>query len=668
MKVEDKKGKVPAHKDHGAIISFTPSKHYLGSNTVIPYDDVKTWLEKISYLLPKDKKIKIKLEEMKGMNVIETVKFKSKDFSELLDMIISEKLGCSKIHLKGHGTIDEVIGGETKTKVLDLDFAFVYDDNDEFIVDSYCNFTNTTAGGVHVDAITECICRYLAQVTKNALTQREKDMDILWNDVKSCLKMVINLSTNAQVGFQGNMKEQIGNKDLIPVIKDIVNPLIQKYFESNKAELDRVIKLVKLNAKARIEANKVKSNITKNRVTTFNTHEIKSYSPATIPNKQKNELFLVEGDSAKGNACGAMDRTFQACLGLRGVTKNPLKGDVGKMLGKGGNQEWINYVRILGCGVGNDFDLKKCNFDKIIIMTDADIDGHGITEGIALFNIYCLPELVRAGKLYKVVPPLYRLLDGKNTLYARDHEELAEIYQKKISKSFEIVTHHSKKPMSKDDMITFLMDTNGYQEGLIKTAKHFGVDKFFLERILMFITETLNNPLSEDEFSEKMKVQKFRTELMSFIQKNYKQMFWVDDTNIMSGDVDGTLQSIEITSDIIRRSSEVLEAMMKYGILLKVSDKGEKPVVMSIGKFYDVSEKYLPKIVTRFKGLGEMQPDDLRYTTIDPRYRVLIQLKTEDFEKEMDIFHKLNGPSKKDAERRKKMMKEYRIKREDLDN
>ena len=107
---------------------------------------------------------------------------------------------------------------------------------------------------------------------------------------------------------------------------------------------------------------------------------------------------------------------------------------------------------------------------------------------------------------------------------------------------------------------------------------------------------------------------------------------------------------------------------MKYGILLKVSDKGEKPVVMSIGKFYDVSEKYLPKIVTRFKGLGEMQPDDLRYTTIDPRYRVLIQLKTEDFEKEMDIFHKLNGPSKKDAERRKKMMKEYRIKREDLDN
>ena len=667
QKVEDTKGKLPAHKEHGSIVVFTPSKHYLGSNTVIPYEEVKEWLEKISYLLPKDRKIKIRLNLVKGMKTEDTIKYKSKDFSELLDTIV-ESSQCQPIHLKGMNTIDEVIAGEKKTKIVNLDFAFTYDTVDEMISDSYCNFTNTTSGGVHVDAVTECLCRYLSAATKNALTQRDKDMDILWNDVKSCLKLVINLSTNAQVGFQGNMKEQIGNKDLIPVIKDIVNPLITSYFDSHKAELDKIVKIIKLNAKARIEANKVKSNITKHRVTTFNSHEIKNYSPATIPNKAKNEIFLVEGDSAKGNACSAMDRTFQACFAFRGMTKNPMKTDVGQMLSKDGNKEWYNYVRVLGCGVGKDFDLKKCNFDKIIIMTDADIDGHGITESIALFHIYCLPELVKAGKLYKVVPPLYRLKDGKDTIYVRDNEELAEIYQKKISKAFEIQTAYDEKKMNKSDMVQFILDTTNYQEELIHVSKHFGVNKFFLEMILMFVVKTLKNPTDADEFEEKLENQKFRTELIAYIQRTYKLVYWLDDSTTISGEVDGQLQTIEINGEIIDRSADIIESMMRYGILLKVSEKKEKPEIMSIGHFYDLSEKYLPKKEIRFKGLGEMNASDLDKTTIDPNTRVLIQLTSEDLKRELDVFYKLNGASKRDLEKRKQMMKDYKIKRSDLDN
>lgn len=658
-------------KRHGSIISYIPSRKYLGSDTVIPYTDVLDWVRRISHLDIKGTNITFK--KVHGSDVIETSDFSNNKFEDLMNDIVN-KPTVKTIAFKDTVEFKEEVTGfenEIKDAFIRLTVVFTYDSNETYY-DSYCNFTNTTAGGSHVDAVEETICRFFQKKVKDSLSEREKNsMDIVWSDVKDGLKLLINLSTNSNVQFVGNAKEKINSKTIVPYIKKIVNDNLEKIFNDNQELLKSYIKIIKLNARARIEMNKVKSQVGKTNRSSFDDYVIKKYRPAVNTGKKYRELFLIEGDSAGGSAGDGRDPYTQAILAFRGNPANAFTVKTEDLLNpKTGNAEWLQYCNILQTGWGKDFDINKCYFDKIIIMSDADVDGFGIASGICAFHIKVMPEIVEAGKLYKSLPPLYRIAGDKEFVHSK--EEFVELYQNKVMKAYKIQPTTIDGKFSNKDFHEFILDTVDYQEDLIKIAKHYGVNKFLIEQIAACFSVGVDGSkpcetMTSKELTKYITNQKNIKEIMSFIQKRFPEVT-LEDECYMRGIAEGSYQSIAINTGLMSRLSDLFEIYRKYGLYLDVSEKKAESRIMTIGEFLDLTTKYVPKILQRYKGLAEMDAMDLWRTTMDPRERVLIRLTMEDLEKEMDTFNKLHGGKSKDIARRKEMVGKFKVKPTDLDN
>ena len=665
---------------HGSCISFIPSKKYLGGNTVIPYKEMIEWVEKMLFFVRK-KKLKITVDVFKGMKLKESYTFKPKPFDELLDKIASTDKYSPKCNFSGDDIIKEnvrkssmdnstgkvVTKNTVISKNIHVDVALRYVPETITYYDSYCNYTNTIDGGIHQDTFEKCFCNYMQNKTKATMTESQRDKTpILWDDIRSGLCCVINLSTNAQVGFVGNAKTKIGSDELVPYLSAIFSREIEKFFSSNQTCLNEFIKIIKLNAKARIEANKVKSAVKKERVNSFDEHIMKNFIRCNNTGKKFKELFLVEGNSASGSARNGCDPDTQAFFLFRGVVANSFKCSLAEIMQ---NRELHDLVTVMRCGIGPTFNMNKLYFDRINIFTDADIDGAYISSGMLAFFYKYYRPLIEAGKIYKVFSPLYALED-KDHPYVANKAEMVELYHKKLAKNYKIRIKGEKKFMNKDELYDFLMDTYDYRENLIRVAKDMGnVNKFLIESIIAYLV-LMDVVRSSDDYDDLVKVfsdQNFIKVFMSNLQIRFKEVT-LEDTTVVNGIVDGRFCSINVTSRFIRKNNGIIPVISDYGYILEVQEK-DKPVrEMTIGEFLDDAMKYSLKIKTRFKGLGELSGKQLRSTTLDMDNRVSVQFTVEDFERELGIMNMIHGPGKTDLEKRKELMKRYQIKRDDLDN
>lgn len=679
-KVKDEK--VPLKKtdpSHGSSISFIPSKKYLGSNTVIPYKEMIEWVNKMTYFVRK-KKMKIKLDVFKNGKLKETYTFKPKKFDELLESIASDTKYSPKCSFSGDSVIKEnvrksIIAEDGKvitknvsiTKNIHLDVAIRYVPDSVTYYDSYCNYTNTTDGGIHQDAVERCFCTYMQNKTKATMTESQKEKTpILWDDIRSGLCCVVNLSTNAQVGFVGNAKTKIGSDTLVPYLNEILNREIDKFFTDNQSCLNEFIKIIKLNAKARVEANKVKSAVKKERVNSFTEHSMKNFIRANNTGKKFKELFLVEGNSASGSARNGCDPDTQAFFLFRGVVANSFKCSLSEIMQ---NKELHDLVTVMRCGIGPTFDPNKLYYDRINIFTDADIDGAYISSGMLAFFYKYYRPLIEAGKIYKVFSPLYALAD-KDHPYVANKAEMVELYHKKLVKNYKLRIKGEKKFMDKDELYNFLMDTYDYRENLIRVAKDMGnVNKYLIESIIahLVLLDVVRTSEDYDDLKKAFSDQKFVKTLMLNIQKKFPEIINEDET-VLSGVVEGKFCSINVSNRFIRKNNGLIPVISEYGYILEVQEKGKDIKEMTIGEFLDDAMKYSLKIKTRFKGLGELSGKQLRSTTLDMNNRVSVQFTVEDFERELSIMNMIHGPGKQDLERRKELMKKYQIKRDDLDN
>lgn len=302
-------------------------------------------------------------------------------------------------------------------------------------------------------------------------------------------------------------------------------------------------------------------------------------------------------------------------------------------------------------------------------MTDADVDGFYISAGILGFIFKYMPELIEQGKVYKVFSPLYNIDDKEHPFVANKYE-FTMLIQKKIAKHYKIGLVQDKKYLSKDEVFEFLLDTIDYRENLIRIYNHFGkVDKFLIEMVAALLIQN-GHIRSESDFDDMEKLfsnQKFVTDFMSKIQSKFPEITYCGRCSLR-GVIDGRYYSIQINNRFIKYLSDIISIIQKYGYLLKISEKNSPERIMSIGAFLDESNKLTPKIITRYKGLGEADPDQIKETTLNTDNQILVQYTLEDAEKTLEVFQKLQGQRKKDSEARKKMMKEYHIRREDLDN
>ena len=666
-------------KQHGMITKMIPSRKYLGPNTHLPCDTIEEWLGKISYFFTNNMRLDFTVRE--GFKEIKHVVFEKRDPVGLLLDICTSNIILKPIKIERTDEFDEEVintdrssDKETvvKHRTATYGIMFAYDDSIDPEYDSYCNFTNTVSGGVHMDSAEKAFCTYVQKAVKDSMTENEKSkIDVLWNDIRTGLKMVVHLTTNANVQFEGNVKEKIKAEILRPILYTGFTEEISKFFDDNPDKLRSVIKIVKTNAKARVEATKARIATTKETMTPMKEQQIPNYDRCMNTGKNDyREIFIVEGDSAKGSASKHRNPFFQAFFAVRGMTANPYKKTLVQLMDPNtGNKEWRTFINILRCGIGKNFDIDKLYFDKIIILTDADIDGSGISSAIASFFITAVPEIVKAGKLYKALPPLYKISDGKKSIFVHNKEEYVELYRDKVIKNYKIaILALGEKEINKEVFKEFLLDTVNYLSTLQSIAKHYKTNTLLIERVVSYLVYKYPGITSEFDVASIMKDQKKLSEFMSVVQEKFPEIKYYEESNTLQGIADGHYTSFNLGPRFMNKVVDLMDVYKKYGYSLLVKEKDGEYSQMSIAQFSAKYQKYIPDINSRYKGLGEMSPEDLYETTLDPNGRVLIQLTIDDLKKDLKVFDKLHGTSKKDKLARKKMMQEYRISPDDLDN
>ena len=645
---------------HGTLISFAPSVTGLGSKNELPWSELVKWTESISYLI--NEKMKTSMTLIKNGKVKEEFTFKSKKFSDLIkDRVNKDKMMTDVVSLHSSKKLKEKLLEKTYDRDVSIDVAFCYAADDPYI-DTYCNFVNTIDNGSHFDGVKDAICRYLQKTTKDSMSDKEKlKMDIVWNDIMDGLSIAVNLKSTLSVGFTGQTKQKIDKQEIFDICKELTASALSKYFDSNKPELLRIVKIVRTNAKARLEMNKVKTAVIKENSDIWKEHRMSNYIPANNRGKQYKELFIIEGESAKGSAANGRDPDTQALYAMRGVSANAFKRDLSGILN---NDLFKDLVKILKCNIGEKFDIDKLNFSKIIIATDADIDGFGIRSIVAAFFFRFMPEIIENGLLYVVIPPLYEI-DSSTNKFVVDKRDYVSRFIKNIVDIYSITINMTGQKLDKSRLSEFIYDTKDYIQDLSELSDHFRVNRHLIELLGYHAVMMSGWGIPDYEKADQL----FESHQATFLVELQKVFPEVGYSNgYVRGIIDGRMQSIELNPRFFRRLAHIYPIYMNYGLFVSVKSGDDNVRDMTISDFLTMTSKYRPKIITRFKGLGENDPEDLWDTTLNPNNRSLIQLRTDDYDRDMDMFHIMHSPLPKYAALRKNMMANYQIDRDDLDN
>ena len=657
--VKPKVKKIDNTKKHGSIVSFEPDPKYMGECT-IDIEEIRMWLSLIQHIL--DKRININLTIYDENNKKkEKVLFKRKD--GLIDMIKNlensdtSKVvdGESKIDFKERIRIIEDDNSVTEKDVareLKVEFAFLLDSKlNEYTATSICNYVHTVDGGHHIDAIKNAICYYLSAMTKASLTDKEKEKyDIIFSDITSSLVLAGSILTDIDPGFTGQTKEKVDNPGLVKPIQQMVKNTLDDYFKKNPQVLKRMCQIVKINAKGRLEANKVKNAVVKREYGSISEYSIPKYSPAN--NKDKHayrELFIVEGDSVSGNIDAARDKDFQALFAIRGYPEKVFTSKVYEVLE---NDELKNMIKALNCGIGENTNPKQCRFRKIVLTPDSDADGGFIFSLLCSMFIKHLSPLVEAGMVYKSCPPLYKIKDKKQPFIV-SREQMINVFERKIGDNVKIVDPKTKSIMDRGKFTEFLMMNRQYLDELTRLSNHFAVNPLLIEFILF------NRDNKKFEKALRLKFPE-----MSVDDSGLK------DSILINGIIDGKYQMIYIDKIFDKKCKKMLKIikmnqLLEYEVLEKRDREYENIGRLTLGQFFQRVQKYYPKIEMRYKGLGELSSDDLWETTMNPNNRVLIRLTIREMEDELRKFNILHGTA---DEERKAMVSAFQLDREFLDN
>ena len=303
----------------------------------------------------------------------------------------------------------------------EANIALMYNDSYNELILSFANNVRTIDGGTHENGFKTALTRVFNEYGRKYKLLKDNDKNLSGDDVREGLTVVISVKlTEAQ--FEGQTKGKLGNTDITPLVSKCVYEKLSTYFEENPTEAKTIFNKALDASRAREAARKARDSARKS--------VLKSNS---LPGKladcidkdaTKTEIYIVEGDSAGGSAKAGRDRMIQAILPLWGKMLNVEKARVDKVIG---NDKLTPVVLALGTGIGEDFDINKLRYDKIIIMADADVDGAHIRTLLLTFFFRYMPELIKQGHIYLAQPPLYRLSKGQKHHYAYSDEERDEI-------------------------------------------------------------------------------------------------------------------------------------------------------------------------------------------------------------------------------------------------
>lgn len=616
-KVDEHDGKCSSDK-HGMYIRFKPSK-IMGKDTKIVWKDVHNELSNLQYLNQKSIAIDSIYTDLKG-NVTKE-KYKQHPFQDILtrnkqDEIISPVYDI-RIEDKN---LTEDLGSSKLKRYLDMDIAFQYTTSLDPYIDSFSNSNNTVDNGDHLDAAIEALCRYFQIATRNSMSDREKEkLDIKWDDVKSGLSIAVSLRSNFENMYTGQTKHKVVNETIKRTILDQMANALQEYFSKNQGKLKAIIDIVKTNARARREGDKVRTAVVKNVLTNWSSYKMKNFDPCTNKGKAYRELYIIEGDSAKGSLKQARDPRFQALFAIRGVSLNVFRVTIDQIIGKNGNKEFTDLITILGCNVGSKFDLSRLNYDKIIIASDADVDGYWIRSLLLAFFFKTLPEVVLDGRIYIAEPPLYRVNDPKNPFVINNADYLNR-YVSQASKEYKIGYRKNEKSLDtewldKKTLTEFLDDTKNYVKTIIGDKGKGGLVNHYKtnDRLLEMVMEELvlsDVNIEDENFNLQKEVQKINIQhMMNRIGTEFNELYFDDKHGIIRGVIDNKWQDFEVLPEgFVMNAKNAIRMLKKWmppenGVIVLRNSKTNSEQMLSMLGCLKILQKYQPDVVHRYKGL-----------------------------------------------------------------
>ncbi len=332
--------------------------------------------------------------------------------------------------------IHKVVGFEGVKDKIGVECALQYTEGYSENVVSFVNNVKTADGGTHEVGLKTALTKVFNDYAKTNGFLKAKDKKFEGPDVREGLTVILSLKIPEDLlQFEGQTKGKLGTPIARTVVENIVTEKMQFFLEENKTIATEIINKALKGKAAREAARKAREEARKGKSTKKEKNLSDKLTPAQKKDPKKNELYLVEGDSAGGSAKGGRDRTFQAILPLRGKVINTERAKIEDIFK---NQEINTMIHTIGAGVGSDFDINECNYDKIIIMTDADDDGAHIQVLLLTFFYRYMRPLIEAGKVYVALPPFFKVTMNKKITYVWTKEELEELTKGKSNSTYDV--------------------------------------------------------------------------------------------------------------------------------------------------------------------------------------------------------------------------------------
>lgn len=525
---------------------------------------------------------------------------------------------------------EEVISFSGNKDDVEVEIALQWNESYSESIFTYCNNINTIEGGTHLVGFRGALTRTAnAYSTKNNLAKDLK-VNLEGEDIREGLAAVVSVKV-PDPQFEGQTKTKLGNTEVKGIVEAMVNDKLGDWFERNPKISKTIIGKCVDSARARIAARKAK-DLTRRKT---------ALDSGTLPGKMADcqekdpalcELYLVEGDSAGGSAKQARDRSTQAVLPLRGKVLNVEKARFDKMLT---NNEIKMMISALGIGIGKDIDASKIRYHKIIIMTDADVDGSHIRTLLLTFFYRQMPQIIERGYVYIAQPPLYLAKKGKASRYIKDEMNLAEYLSETAFNNFKIES--LKNDVSEIEQKKFTFDIQRLNKLLNAIGNRF--DKDLVNFVLINKIDIKNSLKSKDSFSKV--IEQFKAWVQDNLESGINSVSFVENES-----EDMTVETVRYGHSNFTRfnqenleSSEWLEVKDLWENITKISDlpikitcENKEKDFSSYDDFHDFYSEFSRKgyYIQRYKGLGEMNPEQLWETTLNPENRNLLRVTIDD--------------------------------------
>ena len=535
---------------------------------------------------------------------------------DYFNKIMSEK----KIHIIGqpNNVVFNSADGEVGYNII---YAFA-DRNGGSTV-SYVNGIPTIDGGNHVSTLTEAFGVLTSALNKGNFIPKAiaNSVKITGNEIRDTLFAII-LANKMNPKFDTQIKSRFTSEDYKPLVINQLKNQISEWIVKNPDTIDKIGKHCALLAKVKYENQKNKDKILKSgsnsKTDLFKSIDTKKFSDCNKNDSDRSELFLCEGDSAAGQVITTRDRDYQAVFALRGKVKNVVKA------GDDLSEELVTLAKIMGCGFGADKDIRKLRYRRIIILTDADVDGFHISSLLIAFFFTHYRELIENGNIFIAKSPLYTIKSPKNpNIYINSHDQLATILNERSIRIFNIIDKDDRKlPIGVAKH--YMANLPDYADMLDTFGSQLSVDPLLLEAIAMNFKEVMKGNLKP------LRVYGFEDSGFDILPNGNR---------IINVDIGYKHYYLQIDKTLMNKVIKpITDFILKKIKLCRIRLVG-KATGLRYSEFYYEQGKLIYNTlfgngngieIKRAKGLGANSPEELRETSLDPKTRYLIELKITD--------------------------------------